>query len=426
MKILMYGWEFPPDISGGLGMACYGIVNELAKKGINITLALPKTMENVTPNNNISIIGCDGIKTTRTSLKIAQLGLAIDTYEIESLIYPYITEHSYKQKLNALGYHYQHDYLNYLIPNTTILTGKYGPNLLAEVIRYANIAGLLAMKIPHDIIHAHDWLTALAGIEARKVSKKPFIFQIHALEHDRSGEKINYNVFAIEKYGMEMADKVIAVSQYTKNVITKYYGINPDKIEVVHNGTYFSDHKIQKVLRRKHKLILFVGRITHQKGPWHFIEAARKILVKRSDLHFIIVGAGDQLEEMIERVAALKIGKNVHFTGFLNPEKIQKIYQLADVYVMPSVSEPFGLTCLEALSNNIPVVISKQSGVAEVLNHVLKIDFWDSDEMINKIMALLNYRVLREESLKRSAEELKSLTWENTADSLIEIYNDIK
>jgi glycosyltransferase involved in cell wall biosynthesis len=268
-------------------------------------------------------------------------------------------------------------------------------------------------------------LTGLAGIEARKRSHKPLIFQVHALEYDRSGESVNQTVLAIEKHILGAADKIIAVSQYTKNIIVNRYGINPDKIVVVHNGTYSYPPITERPAKRNHKLVAFVGRVTHQKGPWHFIEVARKILEKRPDVHFIIAGTGDQLKEMIERVAELRIGKNIHFTGFLPHEKVQELYQLADVYVMPSVSEPFGLTCLEAVSNNIPVVISKQSGVAEVLNHVLKTDFWDSDEMVNRIMALLNYRALREESVKQSSTEVKSLTWEQTADKLIKIYGDM-
>jgi glycogen synthase len=419
MKVLMYGWEFPPDISGGLGMACFGIVNELAKKGIPIALVLPKKMENITENNRISIIGCDTVKATCTNLKIEQLGFSIDTHEVETLLHPYMTESSYDQTLINFGYRcHEHG----LTQNGARFTGKYGPDLLSEVFRYAGIAGTLAAKIPHDLIHAHDWLTGLAGIEAARCSHKPFIFQAHALEYDRSGERVNKTVLAIEKYIMEAADKIVAVSQYTKNIIINRYGINSDKIEVVHNGTYFADHEAVKPAKRNHQLVLFVGRITYQKGPWHFIEVARKILAKRPDIHFIIVGTGDQLKEMIERVAELKIGKNIHFAGFLPHEKVQELYQLADVYVMPSVSEPFGLTCLEALANNIPVVISKQSGVAEVLNHVLKTDFWDSDEMANRIMALLNYRTLREESLKQTTPEIRGLTWELTAEKLIKIY----
>ena len=422
MNVLMYGWEFPPDISGGLGMACFGIVNELAKKGIPIALVLPKKVENITQNNKVSIIDCNSLKTTGTNLKLEHLGILIDTYEIESLLHPYMTAQSYEQVLNNLGYNY---HVHNLTQSGAMFTGKYGPHLLSEVFRYASVAGVLAAKIPHDIIHAHDWLTGLAGIEAKKRSHKPFIFQAHALEYDRSGENVNQTVLAIEKHIMDAADKIAAVSQYTKDIIANRYGIPADKIVVVHNGTYFAARTALKPPKRNYQLVIFVGRVTHQKGPWHFIEVARKMLEKRSDLHFIIAGTGDQLEEMIERVAALKIGKNVHFTGFLSQDKVQTLYQLADVYVMPSVSEPFGLTCLEALSNNIPVVISKQSGVAEVLNHVLKTDFWDSDDMVNKIMALLDYRILREESLKRSDPEVKSLTWEQTAEKLIKIYEEM-
>ena len=424
MKVLMYGWEFPPHISGGLGMACFGIVSELAKKGVNISLVLPKTIEDIVNNDKVTILGCENYSFQAESSLLEMLN-DLDIQKIETLLHPYITEEKYLQEFSHYTDFHQHFSEHY--KNVT-LSGKYGHNLFAEVAQYAFAAGAIAKFTSHDLIHAHDWLTVLAGIEAKRYSNKPLIFQVQALETDRSGTNINHKVFEIEKYGLEQADRIISVSQYTKNMIVKHYGIIPEKITVVHNGIYYTDIEHQPEPAKKtqsHKMVLFLGRITHQKGPSFFLEIAKKILDVRKDVQFVVAGSGNLLTEMIEHTAGCGIGKHVHFTGFLNQETVSRIYRLADVYVMPSVSEPFGLSCLEALSHNIPVVISKQSGVSEVVNNVFKADFWDSCKMAEKILALLDYRSLQDEMIKQSKEELKKLTWENTAEKLIAAYNDV-
>jgi glycosyltransferase involved in cell wall biosynthesis len=413
----MYGWEFPPHISGGLGIACYGIVNELAKKGAKITFVLPQAIENMAQGDNISIVGCDLLS---TSIDTSFFESLVDIKKIDAMLHPYMTNDSYLQSLmNANTSSCSTDELK-----SYRLTGRYGPNLLTEVFRYALAAGVLAKSVPHDVIHAHDWLTILAGIEAKKFSNKPLIFHVHALEPDRSGTNINEKVFAIERYGMQQADKIVAVSQYTKNIIMQHYGIPHEKIVVVHNGIY-SSSDLQGVDQSKpFKMVLFLGRLTHQKGPYFFIEVAKKILERRDDVHFVIAGSGDMMEDMIYQVARSHIGKNVHFTGFLDQGTVARLYKLADVYVMPSVSEPFGLTCLEALVREVPVVISKQSGVTEVLHNALKADFWDVNDLAAKTLALLDYRALRKELLANAAEEIREITWEKTASKLIDLYHE--
>jgi glycosyltransferase involved in cell wall biosynthesis len=288
------------------------------------------------------------------------------------------------------------------------------------------VAGALAKTSEHDIIYAHDWLTMLAGVEAKRFSKKPLVLHIHALETDRSGLWTNQKIYNIEKYGMGQADHIVAVSQYTKDNIVKYYSIDPDKITVVHNGIY-CDSSDNMIVRNKlqPKMVLFLGRITHQKGPSFFIEAAYKVLAKRSDVQFVMAGSGDLITEMIERVASLRIGKNFHFTGFLESASVKQMYKLADVYIMPSVSEPFGLSALEALSCNVPAIISKQSGVAEVLKNTLISDFWDTDDMAAKILALLEYPALRATSLGYEAKQLQHITWGKTAEKLIDVYKKV-
>lgn len=440
MKVLMYGWEFPPHISGGLGVACHAIVNELAKQNLKLTLVLPHTVNEIACDKNVSIIGCDQLK-TKVDYQSLALSYGIDFKNSKyAFLHPYLNSTSYEKALlnakqkNEIPYNKtqltealkNHQELISLFSSSVELTGSYGMNLLAEVFYYAVLAGTVADLVPHDVIHAHDWLTVLAGVEAKKRSNKPLVYHVHALEPDRSGTQIDQRIFAIEKYGMQQADQIAAVSQYTKKTIVEKYHISPDKIRVVYNGMYFQDanrNRINKI--KKHKMVLFVGRLAHQKGPFHFVEVAQKILAKRKDVHFVIAGSGGLMSEMIRQVATLRLGRNIHFTGFLDQRRIIQIYNLADVYVMPSVSEPFGLSCLEALSHDVPVVISKQSGVAELLHHVCKVDFWDINEMANKIMALIDYRALRKESSIHTKKELKEISWKKTADTIIELYKKL-
>jgi glycosyltransferase involved in cell wall biosynthesis len=415
----MFGWEFPPHISGGLGMACYGIINELAKKNQQISFVLPLADYDAPSNHNISLISCHTATKKITDFSVHPF---VDVKKVDALLHPYLNAESYDELLQQYRLN-KNDRSNNAVVN---IAGKYGHSLLTEVYRYSLAAGSLAETLPHDVIHAHDWLTVLAGIHAKSISHKPLIFHVHALEFDRCGENVNPDIFAIEKHGLEQADKIVAVSQFTKNMIMHRYGIPEGKIVVVHNGIDGGGKKPIYVKKPEHKMVLFVGRLTFQKGPDYFLKVAEKILSRQKDVHFVIAGTGDMMKQMIEETAKMRIGKNVHFTGFLNQDTIKKLYRLADVYVMPSVSEPFGLTCLEALSGNVPVVISKQSGVKEVLGpHVLTADFWDINEMAAKVLALLTYPSLKKEIMSNAINQIKSVTWEDTANKLIALYSDL-
>jgi glycosyltransferase involved in cell wall biosynthesis len=296
---------------------------------------------------------------------------------------------------------------------------------MSEVMRYASAAGSIAKKVSFDIIHVHDWLTMLAGVEAKRISGKPLIVHAHALEFDRSGDNINKAVYDIEKYGMENADRVIAVSHYTKDTIIQKYGIDPAKVTVIHNAVtkdlvpYNSQYKRMG----KDKVVLFLGRITFQKGPDYFVEAAAKVLAHSDNVRFVMAGSGAMAPNMIERIAELKLGRKFHFTGFLKGQEVEQMYRESDVYVMPSVSEPFGISPLEAMRYDVPVIISKTSGVAEVLSSALKVDFWDIDELAGKILAVLNHKSLRDELVARGSVELKTIQWDNAAARLTEVYN---
>lgn len=432
----MYGWEYPPNISGGLGIACHAIVKSLTSKNINISLVLPyEALGNDTSTKTLKIIDWYNQKilvnrnheNKRTTI-----------YKINSILTPYSSEADYKKILTSK---------NKFIPANTTHTsniselisefinsheyslksepfsGHYGDNLFSEVLRYANIAGSFASTIDHDIIHVHDWMTILAGVRAKNLSGKKLVFHVHALETDRSGiHNINKQIFDIEKYGMEEADKIITVSNYTKNIIIQHYGISESKITAIHNGIDKSYYNSQKPSNKNHQTVLFLGRITHQKGPALFVDIAKKVLDQLPDTQFVMAGTGNLLKETIEKAAGLRIGKNIHFTGFLDQETVKKLYNLADVYVMPSVSEPFGLSCLEALSYDTPVVISKQSGVSEALRNVLCADFWDVNEMSAKILALLKYKALGTELLYNAKKEMSHLTWDKAGDEIINLY----
>ena len=426
MKVLMFGWEFPPHITGGLGTACYGLTKGLLKKGVDVLFVVPKLFgdENTKAFRLIDASDIE-ISTEKSSLK--KYWKRIQYMEIGSSIIPYISPEEYsnilaKNELKALSK------VSKVFDRKFEFSGKYGSNLLEEVSRYALIGSAIAASNTHDVIHAHDWLTYPAGIAAKKVSGKPLIVHIHATEFDRSGENVNQQVYEIERKGMEEADSVITVSNLTRQIVIERYGIHPDKVFTVHNAVEpkYSAEDVNAKKLVKEQIVTFLGRITFQKGPEYFVEAADKVLKKDKNVRFVMAGDGDMLVRMIKRVAKLGIAKHFHFTGFLKGNDVDKMFAMSDVYVMPSVSEPFGISPLEAMRSNVPVIISKQSGVAEVLKYALKVDFWDIDAISDAIYGLNNYKALSEMFKKYGREEIENLRWDNAAEKIIEIYNIIK
>ena len=301
----------------------------------------------------------------------------------------------------------------------------YGASLFEEVYKYSEVAKDIALSEDFDIIHCHDWMTFQAGINAKKIKNKPLVVHVHSTEFDRTGGNgVNQHVYDIERYGMEYADFVIAVSNFTKNKIIKHYGINPEKIGVVHNAIELKDDAVFEI-KKYEKVVLFLGRITLQKGPDYFLYAAKKVLDYDPDVKFIIVGSGDMERFIIEKAAELGISKNVLFAGFLQGNEVSKAYKMADLYVMPSVSEPFGITALESIRNGTPVLMSKQSGVSEVIKHCLKADFWDVDDIANKILAALHYKALHQTLKEHGSLEIKKFNWDEPAKKCINIYNKL-
>lgn len=398
MKILMFGWEYPPFHSGGLGTACKGIVEGLMENGTKVTLVLPYIPSESRPSVPSYCVDTQNLSNTESKNE-------------PILISPYVSEGEYKKILKEKG-----------------MSGPFSRNLIEEAYLYGQKAAQMAKKFPHDIIHSHDWLTFLAGIEAKKQSNVPFIVHIHSTEFDRSGDNPNPAVYDIEKKGMEHADSIIAVSNYTKDKIIKHYGIPEEKITVIHNAIHpkLAEKYHPSPIRKNDKIVLFLGRITLQKGPDYFLYMAKKILEKIRNVKFVIAGDGDMTNQIIRTSIHLGIEKNVLFTGFLRGKDVERTYQNADVYVMPSVSEPFGLTALEAIQNGAPVLVSKQSGVSEVILNALKVDFWDIDEMANKVISILKYPHLSKAMRTSASHELNKFSWNEVGKKLINLYNNLK
>lgn len=401
MKVLMFGWEFPPYNSGGLGVACWGLTRALSRLGIDVTFVLPKTL----PLND-----------SHCKMVFADYGIPVTLRTVDTLLTPYITSSEY---VTLRGKRF----------------GIYGSGLFDEVLRYGTLASKVAQEEEFDVIHAHDWLSFPAGIEAKRVSGKPLVVHIHATEFDRSGgEHADPRVYDVEWMGMHEADRIVAVSEFTKNIIVQKYYINPDKIQVVHNGIDEEDfiaeidapRYIELMKGEGKKVVLFVGRITLQKGPDYFVDAAKKVITHYPHSLFVVVGSGDMESRMIEQVASAGLSQHFVFTGFLRGEELASVYQSADVFVMPSVSEPFGITPLEAIGYGVPVIISKQTGVSEVLEHALTVDFWDTNDMADKIIGVLLHRNLANSLIESSKHEVKKIDWKQAARKVMVLYKDIR
>ncbi len=422
MKALMFGWEFPPHISGGLGTACYGLTKALLKADVEILFVVPRMFGDEEPGN-IRLISASEVTVDVRDEVYKSHENKISIMEIDSTLLPYSTEEEYFHLVEQIESGTRLEQLN-LHARKFKFMGGYGKNLMEEVRRYAIVASNIARDNTFDIIHAHDWLTYLAGIEARKVSGKPLVVHMHATEFDRSGDNINQLVYTIEKAGMEAADMVIAVSHLTRNVVINRYGIDPEKVITVHNGVEPPRDSISFNIKRHvdEKIVTFLGRITYQKGPEYFIEAAYKVLQKDPDVRFVMAGSGDLLPGMIRRVAKLGMATRFHFTGFLKGDDVDRMFGLSDVYVMPSVSEPFGISPLEAMRSSVPVIISKQSGVAEVLNHALKVDYWDVDAIADAIYGVLHYPSMHAMFRNYGKAEVENIKWDQAGMKVKNIY----
>ena len=421
MKVLMFGWEFPPHITGGLGTACFGMTKGLAKHGVEVLFVVPKAYGDES-EEAVRLINASDIEVSFTQEIDEAFEEKLTYIEVDSNIMPYVYPEDFERLVEEKKLTKRKGKKT-LFSTKFDFSGKYGSNLIEEVHHYAWVASTMAPTQTFDVIHAHDWLTYPAGIAAKKATGKPLVVHMHATEFDRSGQSVNQVVYDIERQGMEEADKVITVSHLTRNIVIDKYGINPDKVVTVHNAVEPStrdSHVNKKYV--KEKVVTFLGRITFQKGPEYFIEAAYKVLQKDRNVRFVMAGSGDLLIKMVRRVASLGIADRFHFTGFLKGDDVDKMFSMSDAYVMPSVSEPFGISPLEAIRSNVPVIISKQSGVAEVLKHALKVDFWDIDALADNIHAILRYDVLTKIFENEGRKEVDSLKWEKAAFHIKQVY----
>ncbi|MBT1686460.1 glycosyltransferase [Dawidia soli] len=428
MTVLMFGWEFPPHLSGGLGTACLGLATALKEQDVKLLFVVPKAHG----DESIPLINASGVTLAADETVVRTVHKRSDTgsreIAVAATIRPYATGAA-TRAVEHWHWQYATETLRTVKSGSGIrysFSGGYGPSLMEEVARYADVAGAIARQNNFDVIHAHDWLSFPAGVEAKNVSGKPLIVHVHATEIDRAGENnIDRRVFDIERQGMQAADLVIAVSQWTKDILVRKYDIHPAKIHVVHNGVMpvQVDHWPVTPKISEH-VVTFLGRVTYQKGPLYFIEAARKVLDYFPDAHFIMAGSGDLLPAMIDRVARGKMSSRVHFTGFLRGKQIHQVWSVTDVYVMPSVSEPFGITPLEAVQAGVPVIVSNQSGVAEVMDHVIKVDFWDTRALANAIIGVLRHKVLSDSLRSNGRKEIEALTWKRAAGKIKQLYHE--
>jgi glycogen(starch) synthase len=506
----MFGWEFPPHISGGLGTACFGLTRGLAAAGVEVLFVVPKAHGDE-DQTSVRILGANQVRVRQQRREVdtttiehtstapgpggdaarvdaaahatpaldkpptaatQHLGDAVspllELLAIPSALRAYATEASYAETLAGGGgpgagpartelpravaelrallterlagegpgsvvrvlreqigierIHETEDFLDF--------QGTYAGDLIGEVARYALAAAVLAERERgrFDVVHAHDWMTFPAGIVAASVSGKPLVVHVHATEYDRSGEHVDGRVRELEALGMHAAQRVVCVSKFTADKVQRHYGVDPSRIRVVHNAVLptkrpSGDPTLAKAIPEP--IVLFLGRVTMQKGPEYFLEAAAKVAKIEPRTKFVMSGSGDMLPRMVELAAARGIARNVHFTGFLRGKDVERMYAQADVYVMPSVSEPFGITPLEAMALDVPVIVSRQSGVAEVLHNALKCDFWDVDDLANKILALLRRNVLREHLVSEGRSEVGRIRWEEQGRQMARVYEEL-
>jgi len=423
MKVLMFGWEFPPHISGGLGTASYGLTKGLSYiEDISVIFVVPKSYGDE-DQQTMRLIGANTVSITRKNIDLKGFKKKLDFLEVASGIVPYVDPEEYWQ-LKEKEVSGSRKFIQTDEEGKIDFTGKYGAGLMDEIAKYAVVASVIATENEFDLIHAHDWLAYPAGIAAKEASGKPLVIHVHATDFDRSGGNINPNVYAIEKRGMDAADRIIAVSNLTRTTVIEKYHINPEKVVRVYNAVEPVEERESLKIKKgfNEKIVTFLGRITLQKGPEYFIEAAYKVLQKMDNVRFVMAGSGDMMNKMITRAAKLRIMDKFHFTGFLKGDDVFHMLRISDVYMMPSVSEPFGISPLEAMQSNVPVIISHQSGVAEILTHAIKTDFWDIDAMADAIYGLLNYPALSKMFKKYGKREVDELKWEKSAVEVKAVY----
>ncbi len=470
----MLGWEFPPSIAGGLGVACYGLCRALDALGHQITFILPPAVDAtasaharvLSPSSLTTKLGLENAGTSpspRPQQAHADLGVAFTRDDFQHtrfhalpamFAHSYATGAAYPRAVIAVSHPVSErawplsleqprpKHEGDVEPTEFLTAEPYVGNLHEASERYARLVVALLDSLPpeetrFDVIHAHDWLTFPAAIAASALLDRPWIAHVHSTEFDRSGgSPANAIIQQIERRGMQAADRVVTVSQRARDVCVEQYQIEGDRIDVLYNGVgtrdeserspnALSTHIMGDGPNPADPIVLFLGRVTAQKGPEFFLDAAAKVLQRRPRVRFVLAGSGDLEGPLADQARRLGIEKQVFFTGFLRGGDVDRALRLADCFVMPSVSEPFGLVALEAAQRGVPVIVSRQSGAAEVLRHVLKVDFWDTTDLADKILAVLNRPALAEAMARHGSSDLRHLSWTTSADRCVEIYREV-
>ncbi len=470
MRVLMFGWEFPPFITGGLGTACYGLTRELSKITSRILFVIPRlpagassaevaAVDSATDvqsdvhsgsgckgQRGLSLAGAgDVLATEREHIEFESFLSKIDTQAIDSPLRPYLTAGQYEQLRTSVrhgasksGISEAYSEADEFVPGSTVFKDKipeswssqsehYGRNLFEEVRRYSALASRFVARERFDVIHAHDWMTFAAGVSAKRASGRPLVVHVHALEFDRSGENVDQRVYDIERYGMENADLIVAVSHRTRQTIVTRYGIDPGRVRVLHNGVIDlpSGVAIRKTPVFDEKLVVFLGRVTMQKGPEYFIDAAARVVRVFPRVRFVMAGTGDMLPGMMMRICHHRLNRYFHFTGFVSEAERSELLSRANLFVMTSVSEPFGLTPVEAAQHEVPLIIPTQAGVSEVLNHAIKVDFWDTDRIADAIIQVLSTPRLATQMVEATKFEMERASWGRAAQILRGYYQEV-
>ena len=413
----MFGWEFPPYVSGGLGTACEGLVRGLLELSQEIVLVLPRPVRSSTPALRIVSAGSPPPPRLRRPEK-RERHVRLKLRRIQTLLQPYMTEAAYDEAYEEVVETVTA--AEYEDPGNTL----YGPDLHAEVLRFSDEAARIAAHESFDVIHAHDWLTFLAGMRAKRATGRPLVLHVHATEFDRSGGE-NAFVTAIERAGAAAADRVVAVSGYTADVLASRYDVPRERLRVVHNAIDPREPAAHWTVGEEDPLVLFAGRITWQKGPDYFVDAAERVAAEMPRVKFAVAGSGDRMRAMMQRVAARGLEDRFLFMGFLPPDDLDRLYARADVYVMPSVSEPFGLTALEALQHGTPVIVSRTAGVSEVVRNVLRVRFGDVEDLASKILSVLLFPPLRDALSERGRADVERLSWRESAWRCLTVYREL-
>ena len=415
MKALMFGWEFPPHIIGGLGTASYGLPKGMAlQPDMDITFCIPKPWGDE-DQSFLKIIGVNNVPIEWRDVNYDFVKERLGKY-MDPLLYFDFRNNIYAD--------FSYRYVNDL--GCLEFSGRYPDNLLEEINNYSIVAGVIASTIPCDVIHAHDWLTYPAGIHAKQVTGKPLVIHVHATDYDRSRGNVNPVVYAIEKNGMDNADHIITVSNLTRQTVIEKNHQDPAKVTTVHNAVEPLSPEILAIQDKKgvnDKVITFLGRITMQKGPEYFVEAAAKVLAKAPNARFVMAGSGDMMNQMIRLAASRNISDRFHFTGFMKGKQVYEVLKASDVYVMPSVSEPFGISPLEALQCDVPTIISKQSGCAEILDYAIKVDYWDIEALADAMYSIITYPAMHEFLKVEGKREVDNIKWEYAGQNVRRIYD---